>query len=68
MVRAARLLGATERKHAEIARWLVTEHEVDSWWAQSVTVGYEQARGMRAPGQQSDGYYRLTALKQLLEA
>lgn len=49
--------GATERKHAEIARWLVTEHQVDSWWAQSVTVGYEQARGIRAPGQQSDGYY-----------
>src|SRR6266545_4243770 len=46
--------GASERTHTDIARWLVTEHQVDSWWAQSLTVGYEQARGMRAPGQQRD--------------
>lgn len=46
--------GATERKHPEIARWLVAEHGIPGWWAQSVTVGYEKARGMRsvapAPG------------------
>jgi uncharacterized protein YndB with AHSA1/START domain len=40
--------GATERKHPEIARWLVAEHGIPGWWAQSVTVGYEKARGMRA--------------------
>ncbi len=40
--------GATERKHPEIARWLVAEHGIGGWWAQSVTVGYEKARGMRA--------------------
>ncbi|HEU0041559.1 MAG TPA: hypothetical protein VFQ15_04325, partial [Jiangellaceae bacterium] len=34
---------------------MLTEHHVDSWSAQSITVGYEQARGMRAPGQSSDG-------------
>lgn len=47
--------GATGRSHTEIARWLVAERQLDNWWAQSVTVGYEQARGMRAPGQQSNG-------------
>lgn len=49
--------GATARTHAEIADWLVTEHEVPGWWAQSVAVAYEQARGMRAPGQKSDGLF-----------
>ncbi len=49
--------GATSRNHTEIARWLVTEHQVPGWWAQSVTVTYEQQRGMREPGQKSDGYF-----------
>jgi hypothetical protein len=39
--------GANHRRHAEIARWLVAEHGVGGWWSQSVTVGYEKARGMR---------------------
>lgn len=43
---------ATRRTHTEIARWLVTEQGVPGWWAQSVTVGYERARGMRAMHQQ----------------
>jgi hypothetical protein len=47
--------GATDRSHTEIARWLAAEQQLDNWWAQSVTVGYEQARGKRAPGQQSNG-------------
>jgi uncharacterized protein YndB with AHSA1/START domain len=48
--------GATTQAHPEIARWLVEEHEVDGWWAQSITVAYEQARGLRAPGQRPDGW------------
>lgn len=55
--------GATERTHTEIARWLRTEHQVHSWWAQTLTIGYEQARGMRAPGQQSNGYYAASGSK-----
>ncbi|WP_413451598.1 DUF4287 domain-containing protein [Georgenia phoenicis] len=49
--------GATGWKHKQIAEWLVTEHDVDGWWAQSLTVGYEQARGMRLPGQRPDGTF-----------
>jgi Domain of unknown function (DUF4287) len=55
--------GAKNRKHPEIARWLSEEHQVDGWWAQSVTVAYEQERGMRAPGQRADGTYSVSASK-----
>lgn len=48
--------GATERTHPEIARWLQAEQGVGGWWAQSITVGYERARGMRAKHQQADGF------------
>jgi hypothetical protein len=47
---------ATRRGHTEIARWLREEHAVDSWYAQSITVGYEQARGLRAPGEHANGF------------
>ena len=53
--------GATGWTHTEIARWLFAEHEgIDGWWAQSVTVRYEQERGMRMPGQQSDGTFAVS--------
>ncbi|MEV7989418.1 hypothetical protein [Micromonospora sp. NPDC085948] len=48
-------VGATERTHTQIARHLVVEHEVPGWWAQTITVGYEQVRGLRAPGQRRGG-------------
>ncbi|HEX9609406.1 MAG TPA: DUF4287 domain-containing protein [Candidatus Limnocylindria bacterium] len=48
--------GASERKHPEIARWLVAEHGIGGWWAQSVTVGYEKARGMRPLRAQPGGF------------
>ena len=48
--------GAGERSHKEIATWLDAEHATGGWWAQSVTVAYEQARGRRAPGQRPDGF------------
>lgn len=47
---------ATERKHPEIARWLVAEHGIGGWWAQSVTVAYERARGMRVRHQDPGGF------------
>jgi hypothetical protein len=48
--------GATTLGHTEIAAWLRTEHGVDGWWTQSITVDYERARGMRGRHQQRDGY------------
>jgi len=49
--------GATSWPHKRIASWLVTEHRVDGWWAQNLTVGFEQARGIRQPGQRQDGTF-----------
>lgn len=43
--------------HKDIADWLSGEHGVDGWWAQNLTVAYEQARGIRAPGQRQDGRF-----------
>ena len=40
-----------------------TEHGVDGWWAQGVTVAYEQARGLRAPGQRRGGLFEVSASK-----
>ena len=53
--------GAAERRHKEIAAWL-REHGTDGWDAQSVTVSYERARGMRAVGERTDGF-SITASK-----
>ena len=48
--------GAVKRTHTEIARWLTDQQGVPGWWAQSITVGYERARGLREPGQRADGW------------
>jgi Domain of unknown function (DUF4287) len=49
--------GAAAWKHKHIASWLVAEHGVDGWWSQGITVGYEQARGIRQPGQRQYGTF-----------
>jgi uncharacterized protein YndB with AHSA1/START domain len=54
---------ARERPHSEIAAYLVEEHGVAGWWAQTVTVGYERARGLRAPGQRRDAGFEVTVSK-----
>jgi hypothetical protein len=48
--------GARQRKHAEMVAFLMEEHDVPGWWAQSITVWYERARGMRLKHQQADGF------------
>jgi uncharacterized protein YndB with AHSA1/START domain len=48
--------GAARRNHTETARWLREDQGVDGWYAQSITVGYERARGLRAPGEHADGF------------
>ena len=39
------------------------EPQPAGWWAQGVTVGYEQARGLRDPGQRRGGLYEVNASK-----
>ena len=48
--------GAISKPHSEIARWVASEHGVDGWSSQSVTVSYERARGRRAVGEHADGF------------
>jgi hypothetical protein len=48
--------GARQRKHGETAAFLMEEHDVPGWWAQSITVWYERSRGMRLKHQQADGF------------
>ncbi|CRK55618.1 hypothetical protein [Alloactinosynnema sp. L-07] len=60
--------GATTRTHTQIARWLFETHGVTGWWAQSITVAYEQARGMREPGQRCDGKFAASVSKTMTVA
>lgn len=48
--------GAMEMPHKDIATLLHHNHGVGSWWCQMVTVGYEQARGMRFKHQVASGF------------
>ena len=48
--------GARTMPHKDIALMLSRQFAVPLWWSQTVTVGYEQARGLRLPGQKADGY------------
>ena len=48
--------GAAGWKHPDIARWVVAEHGISGWWAQSVTVGFERARGLRAEHERPSGF------------
>ena len=51
--------GASGWKHKQIAEHLVAEHGVDGWWAQGITVDFEQRVQGRQPGQRSDGTFEL---------
>jgi hypothetical protein len=55
--------GATGQEHKAIAAWLGGEHGVPGWWAQSITVEYERARGLRAPGSGRDGLFSVGATR-----
>jgi len=48
--------GAVAMPHKAIASMLSDKYGVPPWWSQMVTVGYEQARGMRQAYQKSDGF------------
>jgi hypothetical protein len=48
--------GAQTLPHPQIARYLQEVYAVPDWWCQMVTVGYEQARGLREAHQKTDGF------------
>ena len=48
--------GAKTMQHKEIAMMLSRKFSVPDWWSQMVSVGYEQARGLRKVHQKADGF------------
>jgi hypothetical protein len=52
--------GAVELPHREIAALVVETYGISGWWAQTVTVGYERIKGLRAVGQRRGGSYEAT--------
>ncbi len=48
--------GAKKMPHKDIAVMLARKFSVPDWWSQMVTVGYEQARGLRVPHQNARGF------------
>ena len=62
-------LGARQMSHAQIARHVAEQLdgvvENNEWWAQSVTVAYEQHSGVRRPGQAGDGSFGVSTSRTL---
>lgn len=52
--------GAATMSHKEIAALISGKYKVGPWWTQSVAVGYERIKGLRARGQRRDGTYEAT--------
>jgi len=46
--------------HREIAKYVHEKYKIPGWWAQTVTVGYERIKGLRAIGQRRDGSFEVS--------
>lgn len=55
--------GAADMSHKEIAAYVQEKWDVSGWWAQTITVGYERIKGLRAIGQRRDGSYEANKSK-----
>ena len=51
--------------HAEIAAYLFENTELNQWWSQGITVGYERVTGLRQVGQLPDGTFTANKSKTL---
>ena len=49
--------------HRDIAKHVQERYKVSGWWAQTVTVGYERIKGLRAVGQRRDGSFEANKSK-----
>lgn len=56
-------VGAASKPHGEIAQHVHDAFGIPDWWSQSVTVGYERIRGLRAIGQRRGGSYEINKSK-----
>jgi hypothetical protein len=58
-------IGARKMTHKDIAKHLYETHKIGGWWSQMVTVGYEQARGLREKHQRAEGHYDISVSRTL---
>ena len=49
--------------HRDIAKIVNETYQVDGWWSQMVTVGYERIKGLRERGQRRTGTYEASKSK-----
>ncbi|WP_196258748.1 hypothetical protein [Pelagibacterium limicola] len=56
-------IDAEHMSHAAIAERIVATGDASGWWAQTITVAYEQHIGRRQPGQRSDGSHEVSVSK-----
>lgn len=56
-------IGAKDLSHKDIALKVHESGWAGDWWAQAVTVAYEQHIGRRLPGQDSDGSFTVSVTK-----
>jgi len=62
-VRRLDAFGAVDKPHRETVEYVNGTFGVSGWWSQSVTVGYERIRGLRAIGQRRGGSYEANKSK-----
>jgi hypothetical protein len=58
-------VGAQDWSHRAIVDHVHTAYKVKDWWTQTVTVGYERIKGLRAIGQRRDGGFEANKSKTL---
>ncbi|HKR08203.1 MAG TPA: hypothetical protein VJS39_03360 [Gemmatimonadaceae bacterium] len=56
-VKALDYHGAENMSHREIAELAKKTYKAGDWWSQTVAVGYERIKGLRAIGQRRDGTF-----------
>jgi hypothetical protein len=59
-VRALDHYGADKMSHRDIAKLVQEKYNVGPWWTQTVAVGYERIKGLRARGQQRNGTFQIS--------
>ena len=54
---------AYELSHRDMAKLVKAKYKTPDWWTQTVVIGYERIKGLRAKGQQRDGSYQASKTK-----
>ena len=62
-VHALDYAGAHDWPHRDIAEYVHKKFKVADWWCQTVTVGYERIKGLRAIGQRRGGGFEASKSK-----